>query len=456
VKKIGKKGINMSERSKTLHNTGAELWRKAKTIIPGGNQLLSKRAERFLPEFWPSYYKKATGVEVWDLDDRHYFDLSIMAIGACVLGYANPAVNEAVKRAIDAGSMCTLNCYEEVEVAEKLIELHPWAGMVRFARTGGEACAIAVRIARAASGKDKVAFCGYHGWHDWYLSSNLADSHNLDQLLVPGLKPLGVPRALKNTAIPFRYGKTEELNDIVTGNSGEIGVIMMEVERHQLNLGFLRDVRKVATKIGAVLIYDEITSGFRMRPGGLHMLYGLEPDIVTLGKAMGNGFPIAAVAGKTDVMKTAQDTFISSTYWTERTGFAAALEVIRQFETHGAAESLKEIGNYLIKNLRQIIAAKGLKIEIADLIPAAPILNVKEENASAVNTLFTQEMLKRGFLASEVIYMATAHTKEIINRYLASAEEVFDIMKKGIQSGNLESLLEGPVRYEGLRRLDQP
>src|SRR3989338_1096085 len=153
-------------------NSGSVLWNKAKKLIPGGNQLLSKRSEMFLPDQWPSYYKKAQGIEVWDLDDYHYFDMSIMGMGACVLGYAHPSVNEAVKKAVEMGSMCTLNCYEEVELAEKLIELHPWSQMVRFARTGGEACAIAVRIARAASQRDKIAFCGYHGWHDWYLSSN--------------------------------------------------------------------------------------------------------------------------------------------------------------------------------------------------------------------------------------------------------------------------------------------
>ncbi len=437
-------------------NKGAELWKKAKAIIPGGNQLLSKRAERFLPEHWPSYYKKAKGVEVWDLDDRHYYDLSIMAIGSCVLGYANEAVNNAVKHAIDAGNMCTFNCYEEVELAEKLIELHPWAEMARFARTGGEACTIAVRIARAATGKDRIAFCGYHGWHDWYVSSNLADIHNLDQLLVPGLKPLGIPKALTNTTIPFRYGKLEELKAILGRYPNEVGVIIMEVERHQLDLDFLKAVRKLATEANAVLIYDEITSGFRMRAGGLHMLHGLEPDIVILGKAMGNGFPISAIVGRKEVMKAAQDTFISSTYWTERIGFVAALEVIRQFEKNGVADQLIKTGEYFIENFRKLIDSKGLKIEIADGIPPAPILTVNEENPSAVKTLFTQEMLKKGFLASDVIYIAAAHTKEIIDRYLKAADAVLSLIKKGITSGSsIESLLEGPVRFEGLRRLDK-
>ena len=185
-------------------NSGAELWRKAKKIIPGGNQLLSKRSEQFLPEYWPWYYRKAQGVDVWDLDNNHYIDMSIMGIGACPLGYADPDVNAAVKSRIDNGSMCTFNSPEEIDLAEKLIQLHPWAEMVRYARCGGEAMAIAVRIARAHTKRDVVAFCGYHGWHDWYLAANLADDRNLDGHLLPGLAPAGVPRGLAGTALPFQ------------------------------------------------------------------------------------------------------------------------------------------------------------------------------------------------------------------------------------------------------------
>ena len=157
---------------------GIKLWNKAKKIIPGGTQLLSKRSEQFLPEQWPSYFKKAKGVEIWDLDGNKFIDMSLMGVGACILGYADDDVNDSVKKIIDKGTMTTLNCPEEVELAELLLHLHPWADMVRYAKTGGEAMAIAVRIARAYTRKDTIAFCGYHGWHDWYLSANLADDKN--------------------------------------------------------------------------------------------------------------------------------------------------------------------------------------------------------------------------------------------------------------------------------------
>ncbi len=240
---------------------GHDLYKKAKSIIPGGNQLLSKRPEMFLPDQWPSYYKKAKGVEVWDLDDHKYIDMCIMAIGASPLGYSNDAVSTAVKKAIDNGCISSLNSYEEVQLAEKLIDLHPYMEMVRFARTGGEADALAVRIARAASGKSKVAVCGYHGWHDWYLSTNVGNSDNLKDLLLPGLMPAGVPKELAKTTLPFNYGKINELEKIIEEHGKDLGVIVVEVQRsNRADVLFLQQIREIANKNNAVLIFDEVSS----------------------------------------------------------------------------------------------------------------------------------------------------------------------------------------------------
>ena len=185
-----------------MSSTGQTLYRRARKVMPGGTQLLSKRPEMFLPGQWPTYYKSAKGAEVTDLDGKTYLDMSYCGIGATVLGFADPDVNAAVKTAIDMGSMSTLNCAEDIELAELLIELHPWADMVRFGRAGGEAMAIAVRIARAATGRDMMAFCGYHGWHDWYLSANLGETTALDGHLLPGLDTKGVPRGLAGLMHP--------------------------------------------------------------------------------------------------------------------------------------------------------------------------------------------------------------------------------------------------------------
>lgn len=442
----------MKKRVSGVKNSGVRLWNKAKKVIPGGGQLLSKRSEMFLPGGWPSYYRKAKGAEIWDLDGRHYFDMSIMGIGSCILGYANDAVNRAVKKAVDSGNMATLNCPEEPALAEKLIALHPWAGMARFARTGGEACAIAVRIARAASGRDKVLFCGYHGWADWYLASNLSDSKNLDGQLLPGLEPKGVPRALRGTAIPFHYGDVAELRKRVEENKGEVGVIIMEVQRQKADRGFLAEARRLATAIGAVLVFDEITSGFRLRAGGAHPLYGVNPDIVLLGKAMGNGYPIAAIVGKKEVMNAAQETFISSTYWTERVGFAAALEVIRQYEKRDIPAYLAETGGYFSENLVKVARSSGLELAVSGMAPA-PHLEIPGKDSALVETYFTQEMLRRGYLASNLTYLSTAHTKKMIDGYLREAAGVFDRAAKLRKSGSLEASLPGGSRHTGFKRL---
>ena len=436
-----------------MKNSGPDLWERAKTIIPGGNQLLSKRAEMFLPGGWPAYYERAKGCEIWDLDGNHYYDMSLMGVGTCVLGYADPEVNKAVIDAVKRGSMSTFNCFEEVKLAEKLIDLHPWAQMVRFARTGGEACAIAVRIARAYSGKDKVAFCGYHGWHDWYLSSNLSDSQNLDSHLLQGLSPSGVPRALTGNSLPFGYGNIDELRDIVKKTKGELGVIIMEVERHKkIDIAFLKQVREIADEIKAVLVFDEISSGFRVNVGSIHTLYDLKPDMVVLGKALGNGYPIAAMVGTNQVMQAAQDTFISSTYWTERIGLAAALKTIELFEKKNVIENITATGNYLSQKLTEIFTSCGLKMEIVGLA-SVPIISINEENPLLLKTIFTQEMLDRGFLASNVIYVSYAHEKQIIDKYLTAVEDVLKTIAKAIKEGSLKRLLRGPVCHGGFKRL---
>lgn len=431
---------------------GPRLWEKAKKLIPGGSQLFSKRSELFLPRLWPAYYKKAKGVTVWDLDGNRFIDMSYMGIGTCILGYADEDVNMAVKKAIDHGSMCTLNSPEEVELAELLLKLHPWMGMVRYTRTGGEAMAVAVRIARAFTGKDRVAFCGYHGWMDWYLSANLARDTNLDGHLLPGLQPKGVPRALMETAIPFNYNKIEELESIIS-KYDDVGVIVMEpVRHHEPKNNFLKKVRKIADEIGAVLIFDEITSGWRMNIGGVHRLYGVYPDIVVYGKAMSNGFPMAAVVGRGEVMEVAQESFISSTYWTERLGPVAALSTIRKMKKCKVPRHLCKIG-YSVKNGWEKIAnTHGLEIKVVGLPPLATF-SFEHEDSQAMHTLFTQEMLERGFLASKSLYASYAHTKEHVIKYLECVDEVFGLIRRALDRGELRKMLKGPVAHTGFKRL---
>ena len=429
------------------------MWRRAKKIIPGGNQLLSKRSEQFLPDYWPSYYRKAKGVEVWDLDNNHYLDMSIMGIGACPLGYADPDVDAAVKTRIDNGSMCTLNSPEEVELAEKLIQLHPWAGQVRYARCGGEAMTIAVRIARAHTGKDTVAFCGYHGWHDWYLAANLADDRNLDGHLLPGLAPAGVPRGLKGTSGPFQYNHPEELEAIAGKHEGKLAAIVMEpIRDHEPTPRFIQTVQNVARDNDAVLIVDEVSSGFRLRTGGAHPLYGLNPDVAVFAKAMSNGYPMAAIIGKEDVMQSAQDTFVSSTYWTEGIGPVSALATIEKYERCNVPEHLIRTGTMVQEGWRRAAEDKEIQIEIGGIPPLSHFA-VKGENGPHVQTLYTQMMLERGFLAGKSFYASYSHQRGDVQRYLEATRDVFEIIAEGCNAGNLESLLKGPVAKPGFHRL---
>ncbi len=433
-------------------NKTQRLWKEAKEIIPGGSQLLSKRAEMFLPEQWPPYYQKAKGAEVTDLDGRKYIDMSLMGIGSCVLGYADPDVNKAVERAIELGSMSTLNSWEEVALAKELLKLNPWAQSVRFARTGGEAMAVAIRIARAYNNdRPIVVFCGYHGWHDWYLAANLASGKNLDGIHLSGLEPSGIPTGLMNTSVPFHYNKINELKKAVS--KYKVGVIAMEVIRHQEpKSGFLEEVRAIANKIGAVLIFDEISSGFRSRLGGVHPKYKITPDMAVYGKAMSNGFPMAAIVGKKKVMEAAQTTFISSTYWTERVGPAAALATIKKMREKNVPAHLDRIGRMIGAGWKRLAKKHGLDIELIGpnvLITFA----LKYKNSQEIKSLFVQEMLKRGYLAGLTVYVSYAHKESHVKKYLQVVDEVFGILKKAIDDKKVAKLLEGPVAHAGFYRL---
>ncbi|WP_096697335.1 aminotransferase class III-fold pyridoxal phosphate-dependent enzyme [Polaromonas sp. AER18D-145] len=431
---------------------GQKLWKRAKRVIPGGNMLLSKRAEMFLPDQWPAYFSKAKGCKVWDLDGKEYIDMSIMGIGTNTLGYGHPEVDEAVHQTVTAGNMSTFNCPEEVYLAERLVELHPWADMVRLARSGGEANAVAIRIARAASGRDKVAICGYHGWHDWYLAANLGDEQNLAGHLLPGLEPKGVPQNLRGSVLPFRYNNFPELEELVRNH--EIGVIKMEVSRNMgPEDGFLEKVRKLATDNDIVLIFDECTSGFRQTFGGLHKLYGVEPDMAMFGKALGNGYAITATIGRREVMEAAQTTFISSTFWTERIGPSAALKTLEVMAREKSWDVITAVGNTIKQRWGQLAVQHGLQIEQWGM-PALAGFTLPGVNSLAYKTLITQEMLAKGYLASNSVYACTAHTPDIIDGYFEALSPIFGVIRECEDGRDIHALLKGPICHAGFTRLN--
>ena len=433
--------------------TGQGLYRRAKTVIPGGTMLLSKRPEMFLPDNWPSYYSKAKGCNVWDLDGNKFTDVSIMGIGTNVLGYGHDEVDAAVFEVVKNGNMSTLNCPEEVYLAEKLIEINPWADMVRFARSGGEANAIAIRIARAASGKDIVAICGYHGWHDWYLSTNLGNDEGLDQHLLPGLNPVGVPSHLKGSTLPFLYNDYEELENLVKNH--DVGVIKMEVQRNIVpKEGYLQKVRKLASDNNIVLIFDECTSGFRENFGPIFDKYGVTPDMTVFGKTIANGYGLTAVVGKREIMEAAQNSFISSTFWTERIGPTAALKTLQVMENENPWEQIVQNGKYITNEWTKLAESHSLKINTFG-IPSLTGYSFEAGDALKYKTFVTQEMLKKGYLASTLFYSCSAHTKEIIDDSIAKLDPIYKIISKCENEGmSIDNLLEGPVCHGGFKRLN--
>ncbi len=452
-KKLFSVNSNISLNEGSSLNKSQKMWKRANSIILGGNSLLSKNPNMFLPNKWPTYFKKAKGYKVWDLQNKVFNDVSLMGVGTNILGYANKQVDEAVKKTILNGNMSTLNCFEEVELAEKLIQIHPWANKVKFARTGGEANAIAVRIARAASGKDKIAFCGYHGWHDWYLSANLKKEGNLDSHLIPGLNPLGVPKNLKNTSYGFMYGDFKNLKKIVSEQN--IGVIKMEVCRNtQPNIPFLKKVRNLCTEKKIVLIFDECTSGFRQNLGGLHQKINVIPDLVILGKALGNGYAITAVLGKSEVMDSAKSSFMSSTFWTERIGPTAALKTLEIMEKNKSWVYITDLGKFLINEWKKISSIHKVSLSISGL-PSLAKFSIQSKKFQFYKTYITQEMLKKNFLAANGVYLSLAHDKYIIKKYLEVLDGIFYTISECEKGKNsIENILKYPVSHIPFSRLN--
>ena len=446
------RNIQNKRNEGSLLGSGQKLYMRAKNIIPGGTMLFSKRPELFLPKLWPAYYSKSDGCNVWDLDNNKFTDMSFMGIGTNILGYNHPEVDNAVNEVISMGNMTTLNCPEEVYLAEKLIELHPWAGMVRFSRSGGEANNIAIRIARSVTGKSKVAFCGYHGWHDWYLSANLGNQSGLDGHLISGLSTKGIPEWFKGKTIPFPYNDFDYLEHIA--KIKDLGVIIMEVSRNvPPKEGYLERVRQISDQNNIILIFDECTSGFRETFGGLHKKYNVEPDMAMFGKALGNGFAINAVIGKKDYFSNAEETFISSVFWTERIGSAAGLKTVEIMEKEKSWDYITKMGLKVRAKWSYLASKYDLTLNVSGL-PSLSSFSINSKNWIKYKTYITQEMLKNNFLASNTIYLSTAHKNENIDEYFYHLDRIFSSIKEFEDKKNIDDFLDTSVCHDHFHRLN--
>ena len=444
-------GTNIRNEGANMSN-GQKLWKRAQEVIPGGNMQISKRAEMHLQDGWPNYFMRTRGCKIWDLDENEYFDTYYMGLGTNILGYSHPVIDEAVIKAVKAGNMSTLNAPEEVQLAEKLLEINPWSDKVMFARTGGEANAIAIRLARAASNKQCVALCGYHGWHDWYLSANLGGKDRLSDHLIPGLGARGIPKSTEDIVHAFKYNDLEGLRSLI--NEFDVGVVIMEVTRNILpNSVFLSEVKNLCRKSGIVLIFDECTSGFRETFGGLHLKYNVTPDIAVYGKALGNGYAISAIVGIEEVMDEALKTFISSTFWTERIGFVAGVKTLAIMEETRSWEKITSIGKSVKKIWRDISKKHDVKLDISG-IDAMPGFKFLGESAQQYKTLLTQEMLKNGFLAGSSFYACIAHNEDVLDRYKLKLDQVFELIANCENGYDVEKLLKGTISKNGISRLN--
>ena len=436
------------------NNKTQELYLRAKKIIPGGTQLLSKRPEIYAPGVWPAYYSKTKGCEVWDLDGKHYYDFTSNGISACLLGFANPAINKAVIKAVNNGVMSTLNPPEQVELAERLLDIHPWAKQARFARTGGESMTVAVRIARASTGRSKVAVAGYHGWHDWYLAANLGDSEAQRGQTLPGLPPAGVPSELRGTAFAFKHDDFEDFDNIMDRHGKELAAVVMEPSRFTVpQKGYLEHVKKRCKEYGVLLIFDEITIGWRLCFGGSHLKLGTNPDIAVFSKTLGNGHPIAAVIGTEAAMQGANESFISSTYWTEKVGPVAALATLSEMRKTDVCGHVNRIGKKYQEIMQLVCEQHQLQISVTPGHSCLPRLSFYGENGKSIKTLYTQLMLAEGVLAGGAFSPTLAHSETLIEQHGNTANSVFNKLERIIQNDNVDQLLKNSVIQTGFKRL---
>ena len=425
-------------------------WNKAIKIIPGGNGLLSKRPNRFLPDGWPTYYSKAKGINIWDLQNKKYIDFSIMGVGTAILGYANSEIDNKVSKFLKRGVNTTLNCLEEFLLAKKILKYDKFADQVKFARGGGEAMSIAIRIARSQSKNIKIAFSGYHGWHDWYLAANLKNKKNLNNHLLKDLEPKGVPKGLKDTVVPFDFNDFKSLEDICKKN--KFAAIVIEGTRRTYpSKKFVKKINYLKNKYKTCLIIDEITSGWRERTGGIYKTVGLKPDIVVYGKALGNGYAISAIVGKKKFMNKVQDSFVSSTAWTERVGFVSAISTIDYFVKYKVGYSIRKNGKHLLDSWKKIAKKNNLKINVTEFLGMPSfsfdygIINEK------LHTYFTELMLKKGYLATNDLSITYAHKKKDIDKYLKNCHEVFKVISKSIKRNKIQ--LKSKIRITTYQKI---
>ena len=432
-----------------------EMYQRLLELIPGGTQLISRRPTRYALGVSPVVATRGKGSRIWDVDGHEYIDW-VSAIGSVILGYADPVVDQAVKQQIDRGTNFSITHELELELAELLVERIPCAEMVRYARGGGDACAVAARIARGSTGRDRILFCGYHGWHDWYQAANHGSEGDLDEHLFPGIEPIGVPSALAGTAIPFAYGDLDGLGERLDRYRGEVAAVMMEPMRSELPAeGYLEGVASLCRDHDVVLIFDEVSTGFRPSDAGVQPVLGVEPDMAVFAKSISNGYAMGAVVGRRDVMAPADRMFVSSTYWGETVGLAATVATLTELRNRNTAQTLARTGAALKQRLNDVASDVGVSICCTG-VDYHPHLEFSVEDpvlGNKIATLYVQEMAKRGHHGYASFYLNESQGEVEIEMVSDAAREVFALIGETLDDGRIDERLEAEERQEFFRRL---
>jgi len=432
-----------------------ELYERAKQLIPGGMQLVSRRPSRYAEGVSPVYAARGKGARIWDVDGNEYIDWA-SGIAAIILGYCDEAVDDAVREQIGRGVNFSISSELEIELAEEVTRTIPCAEMVRYTKCGGEACAVAVRIARGATGRDVVLFCGYHGWSDWYLAANLAGGDSLGAHLLPGIEPIGVPQGLRGTSVPFPYGDLAALGETLDRHKGKVAAIIMEPLRSEAPPeGYLSGVAKLCREHDAILIFDEISAGFRFGMEAAQGYVGVTPDMAVFAKSISNGYPMGMVVGRRDVMAPAAQMFISSTYWSDAIGLTATLTTIRELRRRRTAEYLWDFGAKLQRRVNVAAEEVGYGARLTGL-PIYSHVHFPTDDGQTrkqLTTLYIQEMAKRGCHGYASFYLNGAQGDAELEQTAAAAREVFALLKRGTDENRLGELIEAKLQNEPFQRL---
>jgi glutamate-1-semialdehyde 2,1-aminomutase len=411
------------------------LLKRALETIPLGSQTFSKSITQYPRGVSPLFVTHGKGSHIWDVDGNEYIDF-VNGLASVTIGYSNEIVNNAVKQQIDNGVTFSLPHKLELEVAELLVELVPCAEKVRFGKNGTDVTSASIRLARAYTGREHVAVCGYHGWQDWYIGSTT--------------RSLGVPECVKELTHVFQYNNISSLERLFRDKKNKIAAVIMEpmnVSWPEEN--YLSQVKKIVHDNGALLIFDENITGCRFSKGGAQELFGVVPDISVFGKGLGNGFPISAIVGKSKIMNVMEDIFFSGTFGGETASLAAAKAVLEMIRDDDVIEHMHNIGEKILTGVEKLLL-KHKANELFEITghPSWTILTIKDTidfTSWEIRTLFLQEMFRRGILISGSHNISYSHNEEDVDKLLSVYNEVFPLIVNATSKKTLFDLLEAEV-----------